>query len=81
MAVGSFRFALVVALAAAVLLDQRAAHAYVDAGTGSYMLQWALAGVFAGLFGLKLFWRELTRRFGGRTDKAGEDDGPEHPTR
>ena len=35
------------------------AHAYVDAGSGSYMLQMSLAGVLAAIFSLKLGWQRF----------------------
>ena len=35
------------------------AHAYLDLGTGSYMLQLAAAAVLGVLFALKLFWANL----------------------
>ena len=35
------------------------AYAYVDAGSGSYMLQMALAGVMALVFSIKLSWQRL----------------------
>ena len=35
------------------------AHAYIDAGSGSYMVQMAMAGVLAMAFTLKLAWQRL----------------------
>ena len=35
------------------------AHAYVDAGSGSYMLQMALAGIMALMFTAKLYWQRI----------------------
>ncbi len=40
----------------------RPAHAYLDPGTGTYLLQLAAAALFAGLFTLKAFWARLTGR-------------------
>lgn len=34
-------------------------HAYLDAGTGSYLVQIAIAFVAGGLFMFKTFWRKL----------------------
>ena len=36
------------------------AHAYIDAGTGSLILQFLLAGLFGFLFALKMFWSRVT---------------------
>ena len=35
------------------------AQAYLDPGTGSYVLQIAIATLFAGLFSIKLFWKKI----------------------
>lgn len=43
------------------VLDQPA-HAYLDPGTGTYLLQLAAAALFAGLFTLKAFWARITGR-------------------
>ena len=35
------------------------AYAYLDPGTGSYMLQLFIAVVIGGLFAIKIFWRKI----------------------
>lgn len=35
------------------------AHAYLDPGTGSYVLQLLIAGVVGAVFALKTFWRSI----------------------
>jgi len=35
------------------------AYAYVDPGTGSYIVQMLFAGVIAALFSIKLFWSRI----------------------
>ena len=35
------------------------AHAYIDAGSGSYMLQMAMAGLMALAFTIKLAWSRI----------------------
>ena len=46
------------------------AHAYIDPGSGSYMLQLAMAGLLAVVFSLKMSWHRLrstvAARLGGR---------------
>jgi len=37
----------------------REAHAYLDPGTGSYILQILIAGLFGALFMLKVFWGRI----------------------
>ena len=41
------------------------AGAYVDPGTGSYVLQILIAGLVAGLFAIKMFWLQIVAFFGG----------------
>jgi predicted permease len=38
-------------------------HAYVDPGTGSYLLQLILAALFGMLFTLKVFWARIKNVF------------------
>ncbi len=33
--------------------------AYLDAGTGSYIIQLVIAGFLGGLFAIKLFWKKI----------------------
>lgn len=35
------------------------AHAYIDAGSGSYMLQMGIAGLMAVVFSIKLSWQKI----------------------
>lgn len=42
-----------------VLVWSRAAHAYMDLGTGSYIFQLLVAGFLGALFALKMYWRSL----------------------
>lgn len=39
------------------------AHAYLDPGTGSYVLQTVIAGILGGLFTLKIWWRRIAAFF------------------
>ena len=48
----------------ASLLLVREAHAYLDPGAGSYILQILIAGLFGALFMLKLFWGRIAGFFG-----------------
>jgi len=55
-----------------LILTAQPAAAYLDPGTGSYILQMLLGVVFAGLFTLKVYWERITgklkSRFFGRED-------------
>lgn len=49
-----------------------AAWAYVDPGTGSMLLHAVIAGIAAGLFTIKVYWRKLKSFFHGGS--VTEDD-------
>ncbi len=49
----------VAALALICFIFPQEAHAYLDPGTGSYILQMAIAALLAGLFSIKLFWNKI----------------------
>ncbi|MDP2720720.1 MAG: hypothetical protein Q8O75_02145, partial [bacterium] len=56
------------------------AHAYLDPGTGSYILQILAAGVLGGLFAVKTFWRSIRGFFSNifsgkkKTDRKKKND-------
>lgn len=61
---GFNRFAAVLLLT--VFLFSESASAYLDPGTGSFVLQFFLAGVFAASFALKMFWKNIKEFFTGK---------------
>jgi len=49
-----------------ILLDlffPKDAHAYLDPGSGSYLLQLLLAALFGALFAVKIFWKKIVDFF------------------
>ena len=62
---------LVTVLFVTVGLSQRA-DAYIDLGTGSYLLQLLFAGIFALIFTLKGLWAKVRGAFGGSPDRDGQ---------
>jgi hypothetical protein len=53
-------------------------HAYIDPGTGSFILQLLLGFLFGGLLAIKLFWTSIKRFFGKllfRKRDTGKDEG------
>ena len=42
-----------------LLVSTKKAYAYLDPGTGSYILQILAAGALGGLFAVKTFWRQI----------------------
>lgn len=47
------------------LLVVPVAGAYIDPGSGSYVLQMAIAGAMAGAMAIRVFWRRITSFFSG----------------
>ena len=56
--IGMLQIALLVFLC---FVQPRKAFAYVDPGTGSYVLQVLLAALFGALFAVKIFWTKIKR--------------------
>lgn len=56
-----FKFILVGAILLLILSSN--AHAYLDPGTGSYVLQIIIAGIVSALFTLKMCWRRIVDFF------------------
>ncbi len=52
-----------VVLAAFYLVLTREVYAYLDPGTGSYILQLVLAGILGVLFAVKMFWVKVKSFF------------------
>jgi Zn-dependent protease with chaperone function len=50
-------------IAAFLLAAVAPAHAYIDGGSGSYVLQMAMAGVLALAFTIKLAWQRVRAYF------------------
>lgn len=49
--------------ASLITLSSRAAHAYIDPGTGSYVLQVVVASLLAAAFVVKSTWQSLRQGF------------------
>ena len=46
-------------LFAMIVIQSQNAHAYIDPGTGSYLLQILIASVVSGLFVIKIWWAKI----------------------
>ena len=73
----SKRFSLIVAVFL-VLSMAGEAYAYVDPGTGSYLLQILIAGLLGAAFALKLYWTRVKGFFSGRKRDKGDQPGSEN---
>lgn len=71
----NFGFVLTVAIVT-VIITYNNAYAYLDPGTGSYLLQLLLAGLLGGLLAIKMFWRNLKAFFAKLFSKS-SDVGPD----
>ena len=68
---------LALAGVALLLVTPSDAWAYVDPGTGSYLLQLAVAGLVAGAYTIRRYWDGVKRLFRGRTTPSpGRTDVP-----
>ncbi len=50
-------------------------HAYIDAGTGSLIIQILIASFVGGLFLIKVFWGKIKRFFSNLLSKARRGNG------
>ncbi len=48
-------------------LSPERSYAYIDPGTGSYFLQFLVAGLLALLYSLKVYWKKIRDFFSRRT--------------
>jgi hypothetical protein len=64
---------LVVALLA-VLSAPTAALAYIDPGTGSFVVQGIIAAVVGAGFAIKVFWRRIVSALTGKSPAEDDDD-------
>jgi flagellar biosynthesis protein FliR len=69
------RIFLIGCLAVLLVPIARPAHAYLDPGTGSMILQIILGGVAGVLVAMKLYWRRVKEFFGFSSDDASTSEG------
>ena len=60
-----------------LVLFPPSAHAYIDPGTGSYILQIAIAGIAAGAIAIKMFWRKIRALFSSNRAQDNSDQDPD----
>ena len=69
---------LIIFLALLVLIFPKNAHAYLDPGTGSYVLQVLAAVLFGGLFAIKAFWAHIKAFFSAIFGKGSKSEKGKH---
>ena len=57
-----------------LLLIPANAHAYLDAGTGSYIIQMLIAAFLGGLYMVKMYWQKIMLFFSRLFSKQSEED-------
>jgi hypothetical protein len=68
---------LFVYLSLLLLLFAKDSEAYIDPGSGSYVLQLLVASFFAVIFTVKMFWRNIKAFFSKTGGKKHENAGSE----
>jgi len=58
----------------AMLLVSAPAQAYIDPGTGSFMIQGLIAGVIGAGVAIKLFWHKIKAALTGKSAADPDDD-------
>lgn len=61
-----------------LVLVPQPAFAYLDPGTGSYIIQIAAAALFGSLFALKMWWKQITGFIAGMLGR--KEKNSEKPT-
>lgn len=51
-----------------------AAHAYIDPGTGSFVIQGIIAAVVGAGVAIKMFWGRIKAAITGKPEEPGDDD-------
>tara|TARA_B110000902_G_scaffold240354_1_gene289778 strand:- start:3672 stop:3917 length:246 start_codon:yes stop_codon:yes gene_type:complete len=60
-----------------ILATSSPIYAYLDPGSGSFIIQMIIAGVLGGFYALKLYWQRLVGFFKGPNGVDEDDDGAE----
>lgn len=68
---------LILVLSVLLLLLTKDSEAYIDPGSGSYVLQLLVASFFAILFAIKMFWRNIKAFFSRTGGKNNQNAGSE----
>ena len=64
----------IISAALLLFIFARDAHAYLDPGTGSFILQMLLAGLFAVLLAIRIFWNKIKALFTRHSSRNTEDE-------
>lgn len=76
---GRARWGMASVLAMVFVLMAWPAHAYIDPGSASIILQAIVGGLAAGAFALKLYWQRVRRFFGFKPKESEKENGRAGP--
>lgn len=65
-------------MAVILLVFVEPAHAYLDPGTGSILLQGFIAAIAGTMITGKLYWNRIKSVFSRKTDKSGQPSGEDN---
>jgi hypothetical protein len=57
-----------------ILATSKPLYAYLDPGSGSFIIQMIIAGVLGGFYAIKLYWKRLVGFIKGTNDLDEDDD-------
>lgn len=66
-------------LVALLIFGSTEAHAYLDPGTGSILIQGLIAAVAGGLFTMRIYWQKVKNFFAPQVVKT-DDENPVPPS-
>jgi hypothetical protein len=69
---------LVIVTAIFIFCSTQRAHAYIDPGTGSYIIQIIIGGLLGVMFALKVYWKKLKAYFSNLLSNRTQDDSNEN---
>ena len=61
-----------------ILCSVSKAHAYIDPGTGSYIIQVMIGGLLGAAFALKVYWKKVKAYFSNLFSKRTKNDKHEN---
>lgn len=69
---------LAIITAIIIFCSTQRAHAYIDPGTGSLIIQIIIGGLLGAMFALKIYWKRLKAYFSNLLSRRTQDDGHEN---
>ena len=74
-----FKVGILVCSGLFVLINANVAQAYLDPGTGSFLIQLLIAGAVGAAFAVKMFWYKIKTGFARLFGRGKQGDGDDQP--